>query len=221
MKFYKVPASAQWHEWEKFWRETKKKFPMQYFFRKTIPNFYRRTIRWPADRLMWAIIHRVHPKHRYHVIKPRSLKPGYSDPDIRIQAAAFDELSVYAETKLMGDGIDGTRWTQEDFDYYDVEDQHWGKKEFYEQVEVEKKIIKLRNWWVVERKQRDALEFNPPEGKPEWGEMWVLNKEYEGTPEREAYDKYSQNWWKMEDEWKEEDQKKFHELVDLLPFLWY
>lgn len=175
--------------------------------------------------LKWKIIHRVHPKHRYHVIKPRSLEPGYHDPDIQIQAAAFDTLSEFAESNLMGDGIDGTCWTQSDFDYYDDPDT-WGKESFYEQVEREKKVIELRNWWVVDRKNREqveeamwsTLEIDVPN---EWGDHWILNSAYDDTPEKEEYRQRADRLHEIEEQWKKEDNRKMHELVDLLPFLWY
>lgn len=39
----------------------------------------------------WWMMHRLHPKHRYH--KPIcTLKPNYYDPDVRITNTIFEEL---------------------------------------------------------------------------------------------------------------------------------
>lgn len=36
----------------------------------------------------WWVLHRVHPKHRYHVLKT-GLPPGYHDPDKQLKYAMF------------------------------------------------------------------------------------------------------------------------------------
>lgn len=42
----------------------------------------------------WKVLHRLHPKHRYHVVKT-GLRPDYYDPDIRIAAAILKEAHDY------------------------------------------------------------------------------------------------------------------------------
>lgn len=53
--------------------------------------------------LVWGIIHRVHPKYRYHVVKT-GLKPGYYDPDTRI---------LYTNMNLTKEFVDITKDTVE------------------------------------------------------------------------------------------------------------
>lgn len=45
---------------------------------------------------VWKIIHRVHPKHRYHVVKT-GLKPGYYDPDVRILYSNMNLMKEFVE----------------------------------------------------------------------------------------------------------------------------
>lgn len=49
----------------------------------------------------WWFIHRIHPNHRYHVIKT-DLKPGYYDPEDRITHAIFTVVCEYY--------LDGAPW---------------------------------------------------------------------------------------------------------------
>lgn len=176
-------------------------------------------------RWCWKLIHRFHPKHQYHVLKPRSLEPGYHDPCERIFHAAFDDLSVFAETYLMGEGHDQTRWTHEDYEYYEKE-ARFELEGFRNQVEREKQIIELRNWWVIDRPNRqkveDALYELMAEAKPEGAPYaWTIDSTYDDTPEKKNYRKHCDKLWELEEQWAQEDTKKFHELVELLPYLWY
>lgn len=51
---------------------------------------------YPMPDWYWWLIHRLHPKHRYHVAKT-NLKPGYYDPRLRIKAVVFEEIKNYYE----------------------------------------------------------------------------------------------------------------------------
>jgi len=39
--------------------------------------------------MKWWVLHRIIPRYQYHIIRT-TLKPGYYDPDRRIQSAFFD-----------------------------------------------------------------------------------------------------------------------------------
>ena len=49
----------------------------------------------------WWLLHRLVPRHRYHIIRT-GLKPGYYDPDWRITFAVFE---IVAEFKHHVDGL--------------------------------------------------------------------------------------------------------------------
>lgn len=225
MKFYKLPYALQSHEWDELYERLAKEFPIQFFFRHTLPIAFGKHVTWPLSRIKWKIIHRFHPKHRYHVIKPRTLEPGYHDPDERLMHAMFHEVCEFAENRLMGDGVDGTRWTQDEFD----REENWEgeKNSLFQQFERDKKIIELRNYWVIDRENQKAhlkelfdycWDLDIPE---EWGDSWLLNSKYDDTPQKQEYRRRADVRNEFEEQCKEEDRKKLHEIVDLLPHLWY
>jgi len=217
INWYTVPAALSWDDWEVWKASTKGAHPIQYFFRSTLTSWFRVRKMVVHDWLN-LIKYRVHPKHRYHVIKPRSLKPGYHDFDSRIRASAFDLLSVFAEKYLMGDGIKGTKWHDDDIPEPDAYDYQL----LIDQIDRESRIIELRNWWVIERPTRDidSLITKPdePEGAPF---SWMLSEKYRDTQEFQIHRDYYNKISELEQQFFEEDTKKFHELVDLLPHLWY
>ncbi len=44
----------------------------------------------------WELIHRLHPRHKYHIIRT-GLKPGYWDPDTRITFAVFNIAEEFVD----------------------------------------------------------------------------------------------------------------------------
>jgi hypothetical protein len=105
------------------------------------------------NNLKWWILHRFHPRHQYNRIRIPSLKPDYHDPDRRIIHATFDIVSEYAD-HLRGDGINGTRWHQEEID-----NSQWPEN-LLEQIEKETKVIALAEWWKNHLKEKDYNEEN-------------------------------------------------------------
>lgn len=87
--------------WEKRREELRKKFPIRHFLFEDLPYIVDvKSHHWvinPLNNVKWFFIHRFHPKHQYHILKPRSLKPGYYDSDERILHACMDELSMFVE----------------------------------------------------------------------------------------------------------------------------
>jgi hypothetical protein len=54
----------------------------------------------------WAILHRIHPRHRYHVVQT-GLRPGYHENGTRIMHATMTVFVEYVEVELEGvRGID-------------------------------------------------------------------------------------------------------------------
>ena len=51
-------------------------------------------ITWNLKDAYWWVIHRVVPKHRYHVAKT-GLTPGYYDPCVRVLATIFTETEAF------------------------------------------------------------------------------------------------------------------------------
>lgn len=218
-KWYEKPGTATAEGWHKWQVDTKANFPVQYFFRETLRTWFSVTIVYKIERAYWWFIHRFHPKHRYHVIKPRSLKPGYHDPCTRIFHTVFDELSKYAENKLMGNGVNGTRWTQEDID--EMPEEYNQKQSLIDQVEVEAKIIALRNWWVDVYPNRED-EYPDLDGVMDGKPMlWNLIPEYKETEDYKKFRAWADEMHRIEDAHDKENKEKLKEAIDLLDYLWY
>ncbi len=218
-KWYDVPKYETLEGWRLWKAKTKSAHPIQYFFRETVTSWFNVKAMQLRD-IKWAILHRVHPKHRYHVIKPRSLSPGYHDPRSLILYASFDLLSEFAEKQLMGDGVKGTKWLEDDIPQKDSDDY----EHVMAQIETESKIIALRNWWVDYRPHREEIHhISEPTERPAGsrGLMWMFESEFKDTPEYKAYREYLTKLNEQYDAFDKEDIDKLRELVELSPHLWY
>lgn len=225
MKIYKKPRALTMSDWNVFYDQIRTDYPIQHFLRETLVRWFDVKVVMRLSDIKWKFKHRFIPKHQYHIIRPRSLTPGYYDPDTRIFTAAFDEVSTYAENSLMGNGVDGTKWSNAEFER---EDHFEGEKAaLLKQFEREKQIIALRNWWVIERPKREAVEdeiLDKAYGNladVSIREIFELFDNDEETPERQNRKQHTDKLRELEEQWDEEDNKKFHELVDLLPHMWY
>ena len=57
---------------------------IRWFFTRDLPDSY------------WWFVHRLIPKHRYHMIRT-GLKPGYHDPCVRLICAIMEETVMYVD----------------------------------------------------------------------------------------------------------------------------
>jgi len=85
-----TPFALEWDEWETWHQTMSKKHPVWYLFHHRIPRIWDRFTQRLSDARWW-VLHRVHPKHRYHVVST-GLPPGYHDPDTIILHVAFEQL---------------------------------------------------------------------------------------------------------------------------------
>lgn len=132
-RFNNDPSAETWESWK---IKMLKEHPIRYRIYRTIWDF----IYWLLDsqfswhyRLKWWLLHRFHPEHRYHVLKPRTLKPGYISPSDMILHSAMECLISYMEHE-------GTRvaWLSD-----------WNHATVYY------KMVRIRNWWLNIRPKRE------------------------------------------------------------------
>jgi len=93
--WYENPKRAKTlKDWDQWHKDTKNKYPVQYFFRRTLVQLIRRKLR---NVKMWVIYRTI---SRYHIIHT-GLKPGYYDPGERILHGMFYTFvhSFYPEWK--------------------------------------------------------------------------------------------------------------------------
>lgn len=210
MKLYKRPValtSQGWHTWEE---KVRAQFPIQSFFREDVREFFR-GIQQRVRTIKWWIIHRIHPKHRYHVIKPKSLTPGYYDFDTRIFHSAFDLLCEYVDTHVIGQ-----EWTQKDID-----DEEFGQDILIEQVKNQEEQLALYHWWK-NRPEREKMWDCLPELTTKQHMAFMSNRHEESQdPVLIEYRNSMKRMTEYEIEWEKEDQRNFHRLVDIYRSLWY
>lgn len=142
LKWFDIPAALTLEQWKAWESATRQEYPIQYYIRRRLPTQLKRIFVWPVERLYWAMMHRYHPKHQYNRIRIPSLEPGYYDPDMRIFHSMFDIVSEYAE-RLRGDGIEGTRWSQE---YLDKQ-EGWEYASLLQQIDYEAAAVSIADWW--------------------------------------------------------------------------
>lgn len=215
-KWYKSPGTAtaqKWHEWETWVKENHR---IQYFFRHDVPMWFRVNVHGKLRNWKWSILHRFHPKYQYHIIRT-DLTPGYYDPDLRILHGVFTLVEEYVKVRnLRGNGINGTRWTEEDLEY----DKEYGMDAgLQRQIDFEASIITLADWWIARRDRPNPWDDVPSlEHK---SIMYTMSDDFKQTEEGIEYYKALRNASEQERLWEEEDQQKLKEVIEILPSMWY
>lgn len=114
-------------EWRKL-RKHDEKYFIRYFLFDTIPLEFSRIKRRFKDLKYW-FLYRLSKKHQYHVIKPKTLKPNYHDPDTLLLHSVFHILCDYKENEM-----DRINWAHSE-----------------EAQEIAKKINDAYEYWTVKR----------------------------------------------------------------------
>jgi hypothetical protein len=97
----------------------------------------------------WAILHRFHPNHRYHVV-PTGLNPGWHEIDERILHGCMSLLCSYVEKQQDGEESlqkhIGELWNME-------------TEGTQNQALNEEEALKIYKWWKYER-EKDWEHYN-------------------------------------------------------------
>lgn len=211
------PKSAgtikEFKDWRIHLQET---YPRRYRLSKFLESMYRRVLLFPAWRFRdakWAMLHRFHPKHRYHVLKPRTLKPGYIDPCEMLLHAPFDLFAEFFEHTTGPNGH--TLW-----DYTNIEpDESCGRTQ--DEIDYRQNLWltmnELYNWWM-ERPNR--VEEELPDLPEEWGFMAIFDDDYRDEPIVKEWRVVSDRRTAQDEAWEKEDQDMLHKLIDIRKHLW-
>lgn len=134
------PAAATLYRWEKIRCQQKKEHPIAYFLLKTLPHKLRFYI-YKLERIKWKILHRVHPEHRYNIVRT-GLKPGYYDIDVLMLHSVMTLICRYVEDER--NGVEKLKkriqWLKESTDLENKE----------EYIDVEETALKIYTWWKVD-----------------------------------------------------------------------
>lgn len=90
-----MPSAATMEEWDEWHEEARRARPLAYFIANDLPKAWSRFYRSFIDRPFWWVKYRT--THRFNVIKPRKLKPGYHENDTRLIHGMFQILVDYVE----------------------------------------------------------------------------------------------------------------------------
>lgn len=198
------PSAGTAKEWRIWREEATKKYPIRYFLQETVPLLWAIRVTMPIRYAYWDVMHRVHPKHRYHVIKPRTLEPNYHDPREVILHASMELLTQFVEfEKTKGH----TDW--EGSDHHAIA---W------------KEMNEVYDWWTIKRPVREA-EFdkaNPypadPSSRPF---MWMFDDDFRDTPERVEWSRVADLHNQQEEDWDNEDNDYLHRLIVVRLYMWH
>lgn len=102
--WYKRPLALEWGEWENFEAFLHRKYPVQFFFRSSVPRFLRR-LRQKMKDYYYEIRCYFYP---YNILRIRSLPRTWVDRDELLLHAAFQILIDYVEKE--------DTWILEDLD---------------------------------------------------------------------------------------------------------
>jgi hypothetical protein len=128
-----VPFALEWDEWGKFEADYKARRPIAYFVYRSLPLEVCVAKRRIRDAYWW-VIHRVHPRHHYNIVRT-GLPPGYYEIDTRMLYACFWLLKRFVEKERPGEFIN-----------WDSTPEH---------AAAWKEITSLYDWWTKERPHRE------------------------------------------------------------------
>lgn len=93
------PLAAELYVWEDLDRQQKLSQPVKYFILETLPTFLDRLVIRLYNRIIdkptWFLKYRFCRKHQYHIIRPKTLKPGYHEISDRILHGVMHEVVEY------------------------------------------------------------------------------------------------------------------------------
>lgn len=195
------PAAATFDEWNDWHQTAKKKYPIIYFVTETLPKTIRitwgRLVWWPLQRYYWAIIHRFHPKHRYHVVNS-GLEPGYHDPDTLILYSCMNMLKHFVEV-----GAPHVEWSATEYHQHGWEEMQ-----------------AIYKWWNNYLTREDTFPETPKiEGLT--GESFILGHKYDHLPEMIAFREAVSKHYEECEQLIQQEEEMLIRLMKIRRLLWY
>lgn len=206
---FEKPFALTFDGWDDWNKTTKLEQPIKWFFVETIPEWCNEHFIWSIERLLksayWGVIHRVVPKHRYHVIKPRTLKPGYHNPYSLLLHSSFEILVDFVEHERREGYVDWSATIEH--------------REFWEEAN------KLVYWWQNiypmrdEWMERDHPLPNSPNGCTD--DMWCLKEKYHNTEEYKEFGRVCEIHRKLSEQYEDEESLNLSRLAKIKMFMWH
>ena len=207
---FKKPYALTFEGWDDWNSLTKSNHPIKWFFYETIPDEFNVHIWWPITRIVvdkwyWGFKYRFIPKHQYHIIKPKTLKPDYHNQYDLILHASFHVLIEFVEYEEEFGMVDW-RATPEHSEFWD-------------------EAHRLVYWWKHIRPfQEDWLErdypYPPGPIEAKDNEMWVIYDKYRCTDEYKEWSRISKIRQEHEIQFEKTDESYLIRLAKIRMFLW-
>lgn len=201
--------------------------------RSLLRNIYLRFIWWvvnPLNNCLYYFKYRLFRKHQYHVVRPRTLKPGYHDQDRRLLHAVMEVLCDYIEEC---EAV-GQNWDDVDPETY-PEDPN-APNELNEDTKVQisdyHKLKKIEQWWKNEYPNRHKQTVRGKPFPPKPGELRMgLKTHNKNSAARQCVWKCEgatmDEWraWrseihKYEQEWERKIQRNLMTVIKLRGRMW-
>ena len=177
------PPAMTWTGWRKWESEMDQKYPVRYFLQEILPQFFNSKLYILKQRYIWPIVHTLHPKYRYHIVKT-GLTPGYYDADIRILHSVFSIFSEFVERNKNGH-------------------VNWEANEYHRKIW--KELNEINDWWTLVRPHREE-NFEKENPYPDTGRfdpLAIFDEENENDADVIEFKRISDLHRKAEEKWTE------------------
>ena len=170
------------------------------------------------------VLHRVAPRHRYHMIDTR-LDPGYYDIDTLMLHGMFSLLRRYVEDEM--GGVEKIISFNDDLRNHPDPNEPDGASSG--QADMQEEAVRLYEWWMTDRPAMKARErtlldeiyadgrrrptFEPVEGSPNLQKMVF-------PPDEDGVAAKRKEMWDIEDRIDREDQEMLRRLIEIRRSLW-
>ncbi len=190
-----------WDDWQD---QLAARFPIRTFIQETIPRLWRKLAGYRIARffkdLKWGFKHRYIKRHQYNVLRPKTLEPGYYDPQTRILHACMEDLCRFYEH-----GAPQIDWDAEPYH------QH-----------VYKEMTDIYTWWTKEfpTREEEWEKANPSPQDIEWRRLFS-NGKHDNDPDVIEWKRVADLRRKMDEKWSEDEQDMLIRLMKIRRSLWY
>lgn len=199
-----TPFALSADGWEDWKIQLAAKFPIRTFIQETIPQKWKDIAGYKIKHtwrdLYWGFKHRYIKRHQYNVLRPKTLEPGYYDPDIRILHACMEDLREFYDRGA----------TQVD----------WDSNEYHNQVY--KEMTAIYTWWTKEypTREQEWEKANPyPQNIP-WKRLFS-NGKHDNDADVIEYRRVAELHRKIEEKWAQDEEDMLIRLVKIRRSLWY
>lgn len=199
-----TPFALGFGGWDDWHDQLAARFPIRSFVKETIPQTWKDLagykIHWFFKDLKWGFIHRYIKKYQYHVLRPKTLEPGYYDPDTQILHACMEAFRQYYER-----GATQVEW--------DSDDQH---KHVYNEM------TDIYNWWTKEYPtQEEKWEAANPFPKDIPWKRLFSNGKHDNDPDVVEHRRVSKLHREIEEKWCQDEEDMLIRLMKIRRSLWY